>query len=120
MKRVEFITYKSKRILLIDFSNLKVEEVLPVIAEAKKVMEQQPKGSVITLTDLTHMSFNPEVASAMKEYTVHNKPYVKVAAVVGATGLMGVVKDGVEKTSMRDLVNFATREQAQEWLIGQN
>jgi hypothetical protein len=119
MKRVEFFTYKSKRILLIDFSNLKATDVPPVIAEAQQIIAQQPNGSVFTLTDLTQMGFSPEVAAAMKNYTLHNKPYVKAAAVVGASGLMSVVKGSVEKSSMRDLVNFETREEAQEWLVSQ-
>ena len=43
MKRVEFYTYKGKRILLIDFSYLKAADALPVIAEAQQVVEQQPR-----------------------------------------------------------------------------
>ena len=65
------------------------------------------------------MGFNPEILAAMKEYTANNKPYVKAAAVVGATGLLSVVKDGVGKSSMRDLMDFPTREKAQEWLLSQ-
>jgi hypothetical protein len=119
MKRVEFFVYQGKRILLIDFSELKAVDVLPVIEEAKQVMAQQAPGSVYTLTDFTQTGYNPEVTMAMKDYALHNRPYVKASAVVGTTGLMGVIKTSVEKTSMRDLVDFATREEALEWLASQ-
>jgi hypothetical protein len=119
MKRVEFLVYKGKRILLIDFSKLKTAEVLPVIQEAKQLMAKQAKGSVYTLTDLTQTGYNPEVTMAMKDYALYNKPYVKASAVVGTTSLMNVIKNSVEKTSMRSLVSFATREEAQEWLASQ-
>jgi hypothetical protein len=119
MNRVEFQTYKGTRFLLIDLSNLKTTEVQPVIAEAKRVIAQQPEHSVLTLTDITKMGFDVSVTAAMKEYVAHNTPYVKASAVVGAAGLLGIVKDGVERAATRSLMNFDDRDKAQEWLVQQ-
>jgi hypothetical protein len=119
MNRLEFLTYKGKRILLIDFSHLKAEQVLLVIDEAKGVIARQPERSVLTLTDLTEMHFDENIMAALKEYVTHNKPYVKAGAVVGAKGLLAVVKMGVERASLRKLTDFDSRAAAQEWLIQQ-
>lgn len=119
MSRVQFLTHKGKRILLIDFSGLRAEEVLPVIAEARRVIGLQAEQSVLTLTDLTQMHFDSTVTAALKEYAAHNKPYVKAAAVVGATGLLSVVKQGVELAAARNLRSFSSREEAKEWLSQQ-
>ncbi len=119
MSRVKRLTYKNKYILLIDFSDLKASEVLPVISEAKSAIAQHPKQSVLTLTDVSRMGFNASIIQAFKEYVIHNKPYVKAAALVGAEGLIHLCKSGVESASSRKFVNFATRPEAQEWLIQQ-
>ena len=119
MSRVEFLTYKGKRILLIDFSKLKAEQVLQVMGEAKGIIARQPEQSVLTLTDITEMHFDEKIMAALKEYVTHNKPYVKAGAVVGAKGLQAVVKMGVERASLRKLTDFDSRAAAQEWLIQQ-
>ena len=92
---------------------------MPVIEEAKKNIAQQPQASLLTLTDLTNMGFTSEIVEAMKVYTLHNKPFVKAAAVVGAVGLLTVAKGSIEKNSMRGLTTFTSREEAQEWLVNQ-
>jgi hypothetical protein len=119
MERIKFITHKDKQILLIDFSHLRATEVPDVMKEAQQVIAGQPKQSVLTLTDITQMGFNMEVTAALKEYVAHNKPYVKASAVVGAEGLLAVTKTGVERSTERDLINFKTREEAQDWLVSQ-
>ncbi len=117
MSRVEFLTYKGKRILLIDFSNLRAEKVLPVIEEARSLIAAQPAHSLLTLTDMTGMHFDADIVAALKEYAAHNKPYVKAGAVVGASGLLAIVKSGVESSTKRHLMSCDSRDEAQEWLI---
>ena len=119
MSRVEFMTHKGKRILLIDFSHLGPAEIPAVIAEARRVIDQQPEKSVLTLTDLTGMHFNSEIMDAIKAYAAQNKPHVKAAAVVGMEGLLEVLVHGVERTAERSLFNFKSRAEAQEWLCQQ-
>ncbi len=119
MSRIKSLCYKNKYIFLIDFSDLKASEVLPVIAEARTIIAQHPKQSVLTLTDISRMGFNAAIIQAFKEYVIHNKPYVKAAALVGAEGLSHLGKSGVEVASARKFINFATRQEAQEWLIQQ-
>ena len=117
MNRVEVKNYKNKRIILIDFSNLKANEIMPVLEQAKQVIAKEPENSVLTLSDLTNMGFNPEVVGAIKDYMAHNKPYVKAGAVVGGKGLVDVVLNGLQRKTFRALTNFNTREEALDWLV---
>ena len=111
MKKVYFTEYKGKKFLYIDMSKCSAEEMLAVIANAEKIIRNQPEKSVFSLTDVTDAWFCPEVNDAMMEFLSGNKPYVVAAAVVGVTG------SPIMKILGRKLVLFDTIEQAKEWLV---
>ena len=115
--RVKFIKHNGKEILLLDFSGCSAIEVLPVIEESKKAIRTRPEGSVLTLTNVTDMRFNEDVASRMKEFTAHNKPYVRTAAVVGVAGIKKIIFGAVEMFSRRKLHVFDNINEAKEWLV---
>src|SRR5574337_1153739 len=112
MGRVSFITYGGKEILFLDFSNISVDELLKAVEEAKRVVAARPANSLLTLTDVTNARFNEEVNQKMKDFTAHNKPYVRAAAVVGITGLKKIIFDAVMLFSQRKLHSFETIEEA--------
>lgn len=116
MERIKFIRRNGKEILLLDFSNCHIKDWMPAIEEAKKIIKTRPENSLLTLTDVTNALFNEEISQKMKEFTAHNKPYVKAAAVVGITGLKKIIFDAVLLFSKRKLHTFDTIEQAKDWL----
>jgi hypothetical protein len=116
MKRVAFIYHKGKEILYLNFADCKVEEAVPIIEEAKKVISARPEHSLLTLTDVSNMRFDEKVSQEMKAFTVHNKPYVVAAAVVGVTGIKKILFEAVLLFSRRKLHTFDTIEQAKDWL----
>jgi hypothetical protein len=116
-ERVKFIRHQEKEILFLDFSNSKTEEVLKIIEDAKRVISAKPENSLLTLTDVTNARFNEEVGEGMKQFTAHNKPYVKAAAVVGITGLKRIIFGAVMAFSKRNLQSFDDVEQAKHWLV---
>lgn len=116
MERVQFIQHKGKKILHINFADCKAEEVLTVIDQAKAVIRTQAQQSVFTLTDVTNTAFNSTVSDAMKEFVVHNKPYVVASAVVGVTGLKQIIYNAVMKFSGRTLTAFDSLAEAKDWL----
>ncbi len=116
MSRVRFIEHKGRKILHLDFTHCKPDEVLPVIDDAKSAIKTQPPKSVCTLTDVTEMGFNSKVSDAMKEFVAHNKPYVSAAAVVGVTGLKQIIFNAVMKFSGRQLHAFNSLDEAKDWL----
>jgi hypothetical protein len=119
MERVRFIRHRDKEILFLDFSACKAGEVLLVIDKAKPVIAARPEKSLLTLSDVTNARFDDTVSQRMKEFTVHNKPFVKAAAVVGITGLKKIVFEAVMLFSQRKLHAFETIEQAKDWLAAQ-
>ncbi len=119
MNRIEFIQYKGKQILHLNFTQANAAKVIQIIRTAKAVIAAQPEKSLRTLTDVTEMSFNEEAATALKEFASYNKPYVTAAAVVGITGLKKIIYNAVVKFSGRNLVAFDTRDQAKDWLVTQ-
>ncbi|MDD4907894.1 MAG: hypothetical protein PHJ00_02415 [Candidatus Omnitrophica bacterium] len=118
MAKVEFVHYKEKEILLIDFSGTP-DDILPTIEAAKEVISKQPPNSLLTLTDVTDSKFNNDVREHLKTFVVHNKPHVKAAAVVGVTGLKKVLYTVVVQFSGRNLPAFDTLDEAKEWLVKQ-
>ena len=117
MERVRFIQHKGKEILLLDFSECKPEESYQVIEKAKALISTRPQQSLLTLTDVTNIRFDNILAERMKEFTAHNKPFVKAAAVVGVTGLKKILFEAVMIFSKRKLHAFETHDQAKEWLV---
>lgn len=115
--RVKFIKHREKEILLLDFSNSGTDEVLKIIEDAKRVISTMPENSLLTLTDVTNARFNEEVGDGMKQFSAHNKPYVKAAAVVGITGLKKIIFGAVMAFSRRNLESFDDMEQAKRWLV---
>lgn len=116
MERVQFIQHKGKKILHINFADCKADEVLTVIDQSKTVIRTQAHQSVFTLTDVTNTAFNSNVSDALKEFVVHNKPYVVAAAVVGVTGLKQIIYNAVMRFSGRKLTAFDSLPEAKDWL----
>ncbi|MDH4162903.1 MAG: hypothetical protein OEW15_09485 [Nitrospirota bacterium] len=116
MSRVQFIEHKGKKILHMNFSHCKPDEVLSIIDQAKPVIAAQPPKSLCTLTDVTETGFNTKVSDSMKEFVTHNKPFIVASAVVGVTGLKQIIFNAVMKFSGRELHAFDTLDKAKDWL----
>ncbi len=120
MEKLQFITYKGKRVLIEDFTNLKPgPEFVQNIAKAQSLIASQPPKSVLAVFDATGSSFDTGILNAMKEFTKANTPYIKAASVVGLTGLMQIALTAISRFAGRDFFAFKTREEAMEWLIQQ-
>lgn len=118
MRNIEFISYKGKKILIEDFSNVKPgPEFFDGLKQAQSIIASQPPKSVLAVFDVTGCSFNGELLNAMKEFTKANTPYIKAATVIGINGLLEVAQSAIAKFSGRPFHNFKTRDEAMEWLI---
>ncbi len=120
MKRSSWINYNGKKILFIDFANAKVDGVNDAIAEAKPMISSQPPKSVLCLVDTTGTSFSLDISSAVKEFTMHNKPFMKMTAIVGVEGLQKIILTSVIMFTKRDnLIVKNSRQEALDWLSQQ-
>jgi len=115
-----FIDHGGKRIYYIDFSGSDVDSIKQVVAKSKKDIAAEPAGSVLTMTNVEDVTITPELSNMMKEFTAHNKPYVKSGAVLGITGLKKVTFNAVLMFSgRRNLHLFDSMDEAKDWLVKQ-
>jgi len=119
MSRVQFITHKGKKILYFDLSSCKIAEISAVVAEATRTVASQPPGSVLALTNVTDTELSKDSSAAIKDFTAHNKPFIKASAVIGVEGLRKVIYNAAMAFSGRQISAFATIEQAKDWLAAQ-
>jgi hypothetical protein len=119
--RTQQINYKGKVIFMMDFSNLKDKnEIQELISESIIFIRSQPRGSLLTFTNLSGMFFNNEVRDLFTNFLKGNKPYIKGGAVVGLNGLQQIVYNGLMKLTGRDIKSFSNDLSAKEWLVGMN
>jgi len=81
------------------------------------VIAAQPKGSALTLTDVTATPYDDSLIATVRETVALNAPYVKAGAVVGVTGLKKMVLNTMNLMTSRDLRAFGSREEALAWLV---
>lgn len=119
MAKVEFIIHNGSRLLHLDFAGGKVAELAAAIDEAKGVIAAEPKGSVLTLTNVTDAELTPETKENIKEFAAHNKPYVRAGAVIGVDGFKQVIFNFVVHFTGRNLKAFDNIDEAKDWLSKQ-
>jgi len=116
-ERVKFIKHEGRDILYLNFVDCNTNDVLRTINEAKSVIGAQPEGSLLTLTDVTNARFNEDVTNRMKEFTAHNKHFVKAAAIIGVTGIKKIIFEAVMMFSKRKIHIFNNISEAKDWLV---
>ncbi len=114
--RVKFREIGPDRILHLDFSRATPEEVLQVIDHATQIIAAQERGSLRVLTDVSEARFDTTVGTRLKEFTAHNKPFVRASAVLGVTGLKKIIFDAVNTFSGRNIRAFDNEHAAINWL----
>ena len=118
MDRVRFIEHRGYRVLLLDYSGLRDEhQMLEMIEERTELVSKEPRGSVLTLADLTGVQLTRETIQRVKEANVLDQPFVRRAALVGADTLLpkGAL-DSIGTFALKNWGRFATREEALDWL----
>lgn len=60
-----------------------------------------------------------ELVNTLKEFTTHNQPFVKAAAIVGVTGLQKIAYDTVIRFTKRNIPILPSVEEAMDWLVEQ-
>jgi len=118
MERVRFITHRGKRVLLIDHTRSTPEELLQTMNEVERTIAAEPSESLLTLSDFTGTEFDKAAADRMKVVAAKDRPHVRRAAVVGAESIPDVYFHNLESFSARHFPQFRTREEALDWLTG--
>jgi len=118
MERVRFITHRGKRVLLIDHSRSTAEEMRRTIDEVEQVVASEPPASLLILGDFTGAELDKGAADRLKVVATKDRPHVRRAAFVGAESIPDVYFHNLESFSARHFPKFKTREEALDWLTG--
>jgi hypothetical protein len=120
-QRARFLDNAGQRVILLDFEGLTDLDIgLAAVAEARAFIGRlKPDGSHFTLTDVTRTTYNRRIVDAFKELTVHNRPFVKAAAVVSDSSLHRAAISMVAVFSRRKLEVFSSRSEGLAWLATQ-
>ena len=117
MERVRFLDHLGHRILLIDHTGSNAKEVMAVSDHASSLIQKEPLGSVLLLSDFSHATLNREVVEHIKVDAARNRPHLKRSAWVVTDNLPKALHDSLRTFSAREIPLFKTREQAMEYLI---
>ena len=116
--RIRWIMHKDKKILRIDYSGLRGEEILPVIAQLPAFYQGEPQGSVLTLIDTRNAYATQEVVSALNVMVKNTtRPYEKKVAALGISGAKKVLLITVNMISGHKIKAFENELDALDWLI---
>lgn len=120
-QRARFLDHRGLRVVLLDFEGITdPPEGLAAVAAAKAFIAKLPAdGSACTLTDVRNTRYNKEIVEAFKDLTVHNRPYVRAAAVISDSSLHRAAIAMISVFSRRKLGVFATREEGLAYLADQ-
>ena len=120
-QRTKVLDHNGQRLILLDFAGINDEPTgLAVVAEAQAFIGKlKPDGSHFTLTDVTRTTYNRKIVDAFKQLTVHNRPFVKAAAIVSDSSLHRAAISMIAIVSRRRLEVFETRAEALAWLATQ-
>ena len=120
MAEVKYINHKGKKILLMDFTYSKPEEMIEAIEKTKKLIVKNPEKSVLGLVDVRYSPFDTDLSEALKKLAEHDRPYIKVTAIVGVTGFKKLSYMAMLRFSGRkNILMFNKIETAKDWLAEQ-
>jgi hypothetical protein len=112
MDRLQFITHRGQRILLLDFTDCAPEQIAEISDQAPALITREPEGSVCVVADFTGAEFSREAVEHIKVATAIDKRHIKRAAWVLDHNMPKALYDSVRTFSTRDFPVFATREEA--------
>ena len=112
MDRIQFITHRSQRILLLDFTNCTPEQIAEISDQAPALITREPAGWVCVVADFTGAEFSREAVEHIKVATAVDRRHIKRAAWVLDHNMPKTLFDSVRTFSARDFPVFATREEA--------
>jgi len=118
MTRAKFSRHRDKMILNFDFTDLNHDDAKQVCDYVKGVINRMPKGSVLTLVNVTNVKYDTAFKELSNDLAEHNKPYVLAGAVVGVEGWKKLIFWATTKlTGRNNLKAFDDVEEAKEWLV---
>ncbi len=115
--RVKFFTHKDKPILFVDFSNLRGEEIVEVLKEAKNFVDLNKLKDYNVLVDAHNAVFNENTQKYSSEISqTDNAALARKQAIVGIKGIQNILIKAINVIARKPIKIFDDMEEAKEWL----
>ncbi|MBN1413251.1 MAG: hypothetical protein JW969_20590 [Spirochaetales bacterium] len=114
----EWIEFKGKKILHIDYRGVKDKDVSLSILRKAIDMEKRSEGNLLILQNYEGTFANKEFMDEVKKLGKEVADKVKRNALVGITGIKKVLLQAyITFSGEKNIKTFGTEEEAKEWLI---
>ena len=118
--RAVFIEWEGRRILCCDYAGLEDQaEAVDAFDQVRRAVAGEPPGSVLTISDVRATRLDRTMQRKLMELTLHNRDFVRAAAVVGLTPAQRGDLDDIERVSQRRFALFDDLDAARDWLAAQ-
>lgn len=119
MPNIEFIDFKDKKILYLDFSGCSFEELTAMVGKSVGLIDKQPEHSLLVLINIKNAPAERGTGSLVQSYADHNKRFIKAAAIIGLDENTRPIFEKAKTYSEQAITVFETATEAKEWLIQQ-
>lgn len=123
--RVKWIEHKEKKILFVDYSNVKSKEkMIEILEEFHSIIgdRNKPLNRFLILSDVTKAITGSFFFEEAKRLGLLNESKLDKSAILGASGLKGVMLKYYNMTVKPDnhAAPFDTKEQALDYLVSES
>lgn len=119
MPNVEFIDFKGKTILYLDFSGCSFEELTSMVGKSVELIDKQPEHCLLVLINVKDAIADRDTGSLIQSYADHNKRFIKAAAIIGLDENTKPIFEKAKTYAEQAITVFNTADEAKEWLIKQ-
>ena len=119
MKNSRFTHDHGAEIFVLRFCSNITSEMMEVIDECARQVQQRPPKSVKTMTIVDGAKFSTPLIEGLKHLTKGNEPYMRRAAAVGVTGLYKAAIKAISLFSKREFKLFDTEQVAAAYLMAE-
>jgi len=119
--RAVYIEWEGRRILCCDYAGLEDQaEALDAFDQVRRAVAGEPPGTVLTISDVRASRLDRTMQRRLMQLTLHNRDFVRAAAVVGLTADQRRDLDDVQRVSQRSFALFDDLDAARDWLLAQD
>jgi hypothetical protein len=123
MDIIEFITYKGRKVLYLDFTNLNAMQANKYLEDSKSVIMQQPKETIFLLVNAADMQVSGNVIGILKNYIIKVindyltfcSRFVIASAIIPPTKLNKDFLNSIEKSRTGRIAVFDDVKKAKKW-----
>ena len=115
-ERITWETHGRKRILINDYRDLSVGEILTMMAESEKIVKQT-EGNLLLVEDVRGISVSNELVKHAEKAIIAQKPFIKKNALIGVKEQFKFMVKGLNAITGVNNKAFSTREEGIKWLL---